>query len=100
MPKNRVHNEWFRPVSCGGRKSCPNCKAKLAPGESIWSWGNYVIAKWRTIMHFCKDCFPNDVAKKLTDHTDECGCSVQFITKGAPRPEWLTVEKPACKIAA
>jgi len=88
MAKQRNHNEWFREVSLGGRKSCPCCRAKLQPGESIWSWGQYVVGKWQTIKHFCKSCFVEEVATELTDHTATCGCTVslQFQSR---QPQWL-----------
>lgn len=95
MAKQRSHNEWFTTVSLGNRKSCPLCKTKLEPNESIWSWGNYVCAKWRTIKHFCKNCYVEEVLKPLTDHTDDCGCTVQLIVKGGGRPEWLKLPEPA-----
>lgn len=91
MPKVRSHNEWFRTVSLGGRKSCPNCKAKLN-GESIWSWGEYRNAKWRIIKHFCKECFESEVKEPLIKHVEGCGCEVNLITKGESKPEWLTIE--------
>ena len=57
MAKVREHNEYFRTVSLSNRKSCPNCSVKLAMGEQIWSWGNYVRAKWYTVQYFCCNCF-------------------------------------------
>lgn len=89
MPKNRVHNEWFRTVSLGNRKSCPTCHAKLPVGESIWSWGNYINAKWRTITHFCRGCFHDRVVTPLKEHTDDCGCSVEYVGYRDPLPTWL-----------
>jgi hypothetical protein len=87
----RDHNEWFRPVSLGGRKSCPECGAALAPGESVWSWGEYVRAKWRTVAHFCKDCYQDRVRKLLLDHQRGCGCGVSLVAYGGGRlPDWLT----------
>lgn len=101
MAKQRMHNEWFRTVSLNNRKSCPCCKKKLEQGEAIWSWGNYVCAKWRTITHFCKNCFDNEVANRLKSHTDECGCTVQIVIRDSKSPEWLTLEpKKECSVAA
>ena len=93
MPKLRNHNEWFTTVSLGGRKSCPLCKAKLGPREWIWSWGEYVRGKWRTVKHFCKECYPEEVRKPLLRHTEECGCNVTIVVKHAVRPEWLELEE-------
>lgn len=104
MPRQRLHNEHFRSVSLGGRKSCPNCKCKLEPGEKIWSWGEYRYAKWRTVMHFCKKCFVTDVQRPLNDHTDGCGCTVVLNVRldfHETRPAWLKLDEvcPA-KVAA
>ena len=96
MAKPRAHNEWFTTVSLGNRKSCPCCKAKLEPGESIWSWGEYLRAKWHTVKHFCKNCYKEEVLAPLMKHTDGCGCTVNICMKSATRPGWLKLEeKPA-----
>jgi transposase len=94
-PKKRVHREWFRCVDRGGRKSCPNCKAKLEPGELIWSWGEYVRAKFRHIEDVCKNCW-GELVEKLKAHAGDCGCTFELEVRGAPRPAWLTMEHPAC----
>lgn len=94
--KERTHREWFRTVM-DRRMSCPRCHAKLPPGESVWSWGEYVIGKWRTVTHFCKECFP-DIQKELVDHAKGCGC--QFELVGYQRtslPDWLTLSCPSVK---
>lgn len=92
MAKQRVHNEHFRVVLLGGRKSCPMCKQKLEEGEHIWSWGEYHIARWNTVRYLCKNCW-SDVAEHLSRHTDECGCSVVLVIHSNQRPEWLRLEK-------
>lgn len=91
MPKQRTHNEHFRPVSLGGRVTCPACKVRLSPGESLWSWGEYVNAKWRTVMHFCPKCFPTQVLGPLTDHVKGCGCKVELVVHHHVTPDWLTL---------
>lgn len=91
--KQKIHNEWFRPVSLGNRKSCPNCKVKLT--GSIWSWGEYVRAKWRTIQYFCEDCFPS-INKLLIDHSKDCGCNFALKGYNCSLPEWLNLEKETC----
>lgn len=96
----RQHNEWFRSVSLGNRKSCPCCGERLESGESIWSWGQYIRARWNTIQHFCKKCFPDQVQKELNDHTAGCGCTVNLIGKGEKLPSWLTLETTECEVAA
>jgi len=91
--RNRLHNEWFRTVSLGGRKSCPCCKAKLQEGEHIWSWGEYLHGKWRTVKHFCKECFVEEVREPLLKHQAECGCGIAVVCTGwEMQPEWLTLE--------
>lgn len=96
--KTRNHNEWFRSVSLGGRKNCPSCKEKLEQGEKIWSWGEYVFAKWRTVKHFCKKCYSEQVQTPLINHTDECGCTVNLIGYGGETlPEWLNLTCPIKK---
>jgi hypothetical protein len=93
MPRIREHNEYFRTVSLSGRKSCPSCSEKLEPGESIWSWGNYVRIRWVTVTHFCKKCFPERVRARLNGHTNGCGCTVNLKGYCGERlPEWLTLE--------
>jgi len=72
MPKPREHNEWFRTVS----------KTKCACGQrntTVWSWGNYVYGKWRTITHFCDACIDRAVFPHLVPHANECGCVINLI---------------------
>lgn len=101
MARSRSHNEWFRTVGMSGRKSCPCCNAKLN-GRSIWSWGNYVKAKWHTVMHFCSECFESNVKRKLLEHTTDCGCTVNLIGyQGTHLPQWLTLDEcPVTREAA
>ena len=90
----RTHNEWFRTVSLKNRKSCPTCWNKLPPGESIWSWGEYAYAKWRTITHFCVNCYDHEVRYPLIKHREECGCDFELISRSGPLPKWLTLPCP------
>lgn len=110
QPKLRQHNEHFRTVSLGGRKSCPTCGAKLqvnaathvnAAGlrESIWSWGEYHNAKWHTVKHFCKECFDKEVRQPLLKHQQQCdggssgrftGCFINLVNHDWVKfPDWL-----------
>lgn len=91
VQKQRVHREWFRPVSLSNRKSCPHCKCKLGAGEWIWSWGEYLYAKWRNVRYVCKNCYP-EVREMLIEHRNQCGCSFELVPKGAQLPEWLTLD--------
>jgi hypothetical protein len=89
--KQRTHNEYFRTVSLGNRKSCPTCRTKLL-GESVWSWGEYHNVKWRTVKYFCRSCFKSEVLQLLQNHTDDCGCIVSLVGYQTALPEWLTLE--------
>jgi hypothetical protein len=89
MPKTqRVHREWFRPVSLGNRKSCPTCGEMLGKG-SIISWGEYQYGKWRTVKHFCRKCYKTEVKPLLEEHAAECGCTFELMNA----PEWLKISK-------
>lgn len=94
--KIRQHSEYFRTVSLSGRKSCPNCSVKLAMGEQVWSWGNYVRAKWYTVQYFCKECFSEGYSnpkQRLIEHAKPCGCTFNLIGyRGEKLPAWLTLE--------
>ncbi len=99
MPKQRNHNEWFRHVLLGGRKSCPHCRQRLPEGEMIWSWGEYVNARFRLIRHLCVACWPR-TAKALKAHTGDCGCTVALCSASGsgPLPDWMTLNVPEeCK---
>lgn len=96
MAKQRIHREWFRPVSLGGRKSCPNCRSKLEEGESVWSWGEYVRAKWRTVAHLCRSCW-HAAAEELVKHKDGCGCTFELVGYRCDLPEWMTLDQP-CEV--
>jgi len=115
VPKPRVHREWFRTVELGGRKSCPTCGTRLEPGESIWSWGEYVRAKWRTITHFCKQDWEDrlhegahpqfgqysyvqkGIKSELLQHAGGCGCEFELVGyQGQKLPEWMTLGKEVC----
>ena len=88
--KIRQHNEYFRSVSLGGRKSCPTCYTPLEAGESVWSWGEYLYGKWRTVKHFCKTCAQQAVVQPLTQHAGPCGCVIGLkMYRGEQRPGWL-----------
>ena len=98
--KVRSHNEHFRQVSLGNRKSCPTCRCKLAENESVWSWGEYVRAKWHTVKHFCRECFEEEVRVPLLGHAGDCGCNIVLCGYHGKLPEWLTLTKneEVCKV--
>lgn len=93
----RVHNEWFRQVDRGGRKSCPSCRAKLEPGEKIWSWGEYLRAKWHSVKDVCKNCWP-EVRKRLLAHEKDCpeNCTIELCGRGDQLPHWMTLGELVC----
>lgn len=99
--KTRNHNEWFTPVSLGGRKSCPLCKERLPVGEVVWSWGEYHAGRWNTVKHFCSCCFRREVLELLLTHQRQCGCEITLVGKQCTLPDWLTLgtsaECAACK---
>ena len=84
MAKPRVHNEWFRDISLGNRKSCPTCKAKLF-GRPIISWGEYAVGKWYTVKHFCSQCAQEQCIVPLIEHVKPCGCGIDLNWKGGGR---------------
>jgi len=89
----RKHKEWFRPVLLRGRKSCPNCNHKLPDRERVWSWGQYNRSTWKTIMHFCKHCFIQDIKPNLERHVVSCDCSVELVAySNNLLPEWLNID--------
>lgn len=90
--KGRTHNEWFRPVSRGNRKSCTNCRARLGPGESIWCCGAYVRVKWRNQFDCCKECWPGWAAR-LVAHERDCPehCSINLVAYHTSLPDWMTL---------
>jgi hypothetical protein len=93
MAKVKTHNEWFRDVSLGGRKSCPTCKTKNA--GQLYSWGEYHAVRWYTVKHFCQYCFVKEVKTPLLQHIDPCGCVVELQYKGGwgkEKPVWLTLD--------
>jgi hypothetical protein len=87
--KVAVHNEWFRTVRLGGRKSCPTCGLKLGCKEAVWSWGEYHVGKWRTVKHFCRKCYKDEVQTPLVRHAGPCGCKIQLVGRGQVLPHWL-----------
>lgn len=72
------------------RKSCPTCRRKINPlTDSIWSWGEYHNAKWRTVKHFCEKCYSEEVLPLLIEHRNECGCDFNLIGYRCELPGWL-----------
>jgi hypothetical protein len=89
-----VHNEYFRTVSLGGRKSCPHCHSQLARGEQVWSWGEYQRGKWHTVQHLCRACWPT-VQEQLRHHAFQCRCAFVLVGSHTALPDWLCLEESA-----
>ena len=80
------------------RKSCPSCRTKLEEGEWVWSWGEYINAKWHTVKHFCKHCYP-EIRRDLEVHRSDCGCEFNLIGYGGEiLPDWLTLGE-SCSVS-
>lgn len=102
MPRQRIHNEWFQPVSRqayggGSRCSCGMSKAeraKVGLDPQMYAWGEYAGSpRWRTILYVCQDCFQLEVLPRLNRHANGCGCSFQLQPRsGHTLPPWITLE--------
>ncbi len=80
--KNSNHNEWFRLIT----KTTCECGIR---NTVVYSWGEYVHAKWRTISHVCEFCFPQ-VINRLLSHSNQCGCTITLVGyRGQKLPDWL-----------
>ena len=84
--KQRVHNEWFNKVKattceCGTKKT------------EVWTWGEYVNARFRAILRCCAACFKERVLPRLKAHTDDCGCTFELkpTTGSGPLPAWISL---------
>jgi hypothetical protein len=96
MPaKQRIHNEWFQPIT----KTTCSCGCKKT---QVFSWGEYASGKWRTVLHFCQACFEAEVLSRLVDHAGPCGCtfSLNPRTGYGPLPEWIKAAESQCNIAS
>jgi len=82
MPKQQ-HNEYFQPIV----KTTCECGAKKT---QVYSWGEYVVGKWRTVSYCCKSCFPVRVLPRLISHAGECGCRFNLVARmGHSLPDWI-----------
>lgn len=88
MPKQKIrnHNEWFMPL----------VKRKCECGQrdiQMFAWGEYSrTGKWRTIEHFCQNCFSERVQKPLREHVGPCGCTVTLVARsGHSIPNWISL---------
>ena len=95
MPKQRVHNEWFQPIS----KTTCQCGEKHT---QVYSWGEYVVGKWRTVLHFCQKCFKAEVLSRLVDHARPCGCTFQLNARTGygPLPDFIKAAERQCNVSS
>jgi hypothetical protein len=93
MAKVRIHNEWFQPLS---KTTCP-CGCKKV---EVIAWGEYVCGKWRTVDHFCRNCFQHRVLSRLLAHAKPCGCSFNFQARtGHSLPDFIKQAEGLCQAA-
>jgi hypothetical protein len=77
-----------------GRRTSNTYRGKPIPAtercQQVYSWGQYVVGKWRTIYHFCEHCAVERIEAPLSSHIADCGCSVSFQWKpGRQMPGFL-----------
>lgn len=91
----RIHNEWFQAIA---KTTCPCGKKHV----QVFAWGEYVAAKWRTVDHFCQDCFKRRVLGQLVSHANDCGCSFAFKARSGhgALPDWLQAGQQSCNLRA
>lgn len=98
MAKVRIHNEYFQSVT---RKACPcgSNSRRGAPKNQVFAWGEYHIAKWRTVDYFCEVCFTTRIIPQLVSHAGNCGCTFELKARsGHSIPDWITMPTAACTI--
>jgi hypothetical protein len=94
MGKVRIHNEWFQPIA---KKTCPCGERKT----EVFSWGEYVSGKWRTVDHFCQACFVERVQSRLIAHAGDCGCTFALNARsGYTLPSWIKMPETQRSCAA
>lgn len=93
MAKVKVYNIWLSEVSLRGRKTCPTCKIRLDPSNSVVSIGNYTCGIYRYYFYACRECYIDKINEayikgvyKLCTRT---GCTVRWLTGD----ETITVER-------
>jgi hypothetical protein len=94
-----MHNEYFRTVNAV-RCDCGRLIKKVRHGketgtiDQVWSWGEYVNARWHTVIWFCELCWEHRAKRRLLAHSDTCGCDFRLNGYGGEKlPEWLTIDE-------
>lgn len=70
-------NMYFMPIV---RKNC-QCGNK----GQVYSWGEYHNAKWRTIKHFCQNCYVSAVKSELHSHMFKYDCEIELRARSGYR---------------
>lgn len=109
MAKQRVHNEWFQPVSrqaYGGKSRCP-CglskadRVKEGLDPQMYAWGEYSVNRWNTVDYCCQSCFKTRIIPRLVAHATPCGCLFALQPRnGHSLPPWITLEGSGISCAA
>ncbi len=106
MPTRRpdaVHREWFQDTSYGVCDCGSNRRSRRKAGKdlTVYAWGEYASATWRTVRRVCECCFQRDIIPQLRSHADPCGCSFQLVPRsGHSLPPWITLEGSGIRCAA
>lgn len=89
--KARVHREWIMPLR---KRSCPCGEKKV----EVFALGEYRAARWRTVEHFCRSCFPA-LASRLSNHLRQCGCSFEFVMRSGYKrmPDFIMIPIEMCQ---
>lgn len=69
-----IKHLYFRQVM-KRRKSCPNCRTKT---EEVYSVGEYVNAKWRTVQYLCGNC-TKDFLFRVKEFEKRQTCIITFV---------------------
>lgn len=80
----RVHREWFNMLV---KTKCPDCGTR---NTTVYSWGEYVRAKYRAVRYFCDspECH-TPIVEALKQHQRECGCQFELVGKNCQVPSYL-----------
>lgn len=100
---NAIHKEWFQATAYGVCNCGSNKRARLQAGKdaTVYSWGEYVRANWRTVQRVCEVCFQGSIIPQLRAHAAPCGCSFLLVPRsGHSLPPWITLEGSGIRCAA
>jgi hypothetical protein len=99
---NAIHREWFQDTAYGVCDCGSNKRSRRKEGKdpTVYVWGEYVSAKWRTVRRVCECCFQGVIIPQLRAHADPCGCSFQMRARsGHSLPPWITLEGSGIRCA-